>query len=102
LLLLPLASNSALVVVLRARCCTACLLLHREQDPKRVYYLSMEFLMGRSLLNTLYNLGIKDQYTGACRVGVLLAAARLCRHGVVCHHPPRCLLLLPLTRRGAV
>jgi hypothetical protein len=24
----------------------------------------MEFLMGRSLLNTLYNLGIKDQYMG--------------------------------------
>ena len=37
----------------------------REQDPKRVYYLSMEFLMGRSLLNTLYNLGIKDQYAEA-------------------------------------
>lgn len=34
----------------------------KEQDPKRVYYLSMEFLMGRSLLNTLYNLGIRDQY----------------------------------------
>lgn len=28
----------------------------REQDPKRVYYLSMEFLMGRSLTNSLYNL----------------------------------------------
>lgn len=39
-------------------------LRYREQDPKRVYYLSMEFLMGRSLLNTLYNLGIKDQYAG--------------------------------------
>jgi starch phosphorylase len=37
----------------------------REQDPKRVYYLSMEFLMGRSLLNTLYNLGIKNQYEEA-------------------------------------
>ena len=37
----------------------------KEQDPKRVYYLSMEFLMGRSLLNTLYNLGIKDAYTEA-------------------------------------
>eukprot|EP00879_Flechtneria_rotunda_P002992 GHRR01003210.1.p1 GENE.GHRR01003210.1~~GHRR01003210.1.p1 ORF type:complete len:957 (+),score=328.75 GHRR01003210.1:132-3002(+) len=37
----------------------------KEQDPKRVYYLSMEFLMGRSLLNTLYNLGIKDQYAEA-------------------------------------
>lgn len=37
----------------------------KEKDPKRVYYLSMEFLMGRSLLNTLYNLDIKDQYTEA-------------------------------------
>lgn len=37
---------------------------HRQQDPKFVYYLSAEFLMGRSLLNTLYNLGIKDQYAG--------------------------------------
>jgi hypothetical protein len=27
----------------------------------------MEFLMGRSLLNTLYNLGIKDQYMGERR-----------------------------------
>lgn len=34
-------------------------------DPKRVYYLSMEFLMGRSLLNALYNTDIKDQYTEA-------------------------------------
>ncbi len=37
----------------------------REKDPKRVYYLSMEFLMGRSLLNTLYNLDIKDSYQEA-------------------------------------
>jgi len=34
-------------------------------DPKRVYYLSMEFLMGRSLLNALNNLDIKDQYKEA-------------------------------------
>ena len=27
---------------------------------KRVYYLSMEFLMGRSLKTTLYNLGLVD------------------------------------------
>ncbi|GIL74061.1 hypothetical protein Vretimale_4977 [Volvox reticuliferus] len=37
----------------------------KEKDPKRVYYLSMEFLMGRSLLNTLYNLDIKEAYTEA-------------------------------------
>jgi starch phosphorylase len=35
----------------------------REQDVKRVYYMSMEFLMGRSLLNALYNLQISGQYS---------------------------------------
>ncbi|HKR63838.1 MAG TPA: glycogen/starch/alpha-glucan phosphorylase [Thermoanaerobaculia bacterium] len=34
---------------------------YREQDAKRVYYLSMEFLMGRALGNTLTNLGIYDE-----------------------------------------
>ncbi len=37
----------------------------RERDPKRVYYMSMEFLMGRSLLNALYNLDIHDRYREA-------------------------------------
>ncbi|KAG1668368.1 hypothetical protein FOA52_004877 [Chlamydomonas sp. UWO 241] len=37
----------------------------KEKDPKRVYYLSMEFLMGRSLLNTLYNLDVHTPYTEA-------------------------------------
>jgi len=32
-----------------------------RKDPKRLYYLSMEFLMGRSLGNTLHNLGIYDE-----------------------------------------
>ena len=42
-------------------------LLHapRDEDPKRVYYLSMEFLMGRSLTNALYNLGVAGQYAEA-------------------------------------
>jgi starch phosphorylase len=31
---------------------------YHKVDPKRVYYLSMEFLMGRSLRNNLTNLGI--------------------------------------------
>ncbi|HEX7709097.1 MAG TPA: glycogen/starch/alpha-glucan phosphorylase [Thermoanaerobaculia bacterium] len=34
---------------------------YREQDAKRLYYLSMEFLMGRSLGNNLTNLGIYDE-----------------------------------------
>jgi len=33
-----------------------------ETDPKRVYYLSLEFYMGRSLTNTMINLGVQ----GAC------------------------------------
>lgn len=37
----------------------------KQADPKRVYYMSMEFLMGRSLLNALWNLGVKDQYAEA-------------------------------------
>eukprot|EP00741_Cyanophora_paradoxa_P017388 tig00020964_g16797.t1 len=36
-----------------------------EANPKMCYYLSMEFLMGRSLQNALYNLGLKDKYSEA-------------------------------------
>lgn len=31
-----------------------------DQDPKRIYYLSLEFYMGRSLTNTMVNLGIQS------------------------------------------
>lgn len=34
---------------------------YSEQDPKRVYYLSLEFLIGRMLSNAALNLGINDE-----------------------------------------
>lgn len=37
----------------------------KRRDPKRLYYLSLEFLMGRSLSNSVINLGIKDQCADA-------------------------------------
>ncbi|CAI9087396.1 OLC1v1021453C1 [Oldenlandia corymbosa var. corymbosa] len=37
----------------------------KKQDPKRVYFLSLEFLMGRSMTNSVINLGIRDQYADA-------------------------------------
>ncbi len=36
-----------------------------HKDPKRVYYVSMEFLMGRFLENSLINMGILDDYKSA-------------------------------------
>jgi starch phosphorylase len=38
-----------------------------HQDAKRVYYLSMEFLMGRALLNNVLNLDAEDAYSKAMR-----------------------------------
>ena len=32
-----------------------------NRDAKRVYYLSMEFLMGRTLMNSLHNLGFEPE-----------------------------------------
>src|ERR1043165_6919640 len=34
---------------------------YRDQDSKRLYYLSMEFLMGRALSNNLTNLELYDE-----------------------------------------
>ena len=36
-----------------------------RDSTKRVYYLCMEFLMGRSLKNNLYNLGIEEDFRKA-------------------------------------
>ncbi|MEQ1599588.1 MAG: glycogen/starch/alpha-glucan phosphorylase [Methylotenera sp.] len=32
-----------------------------DQDPKRIYYLSLEFLIGRMMSNAALNLGVKDE-----------------------------------------
>ena len=39
----------------------------KEQGAKKVYYMSMEFLIGRSLKNNLYNLGLETQMRDALR-----------------------------------
>lgn len=33
---------------------------YREKDPKRIYYLSLEYYMGRTLTNTVINIGMKS------------------------------------------
>lgn len=40
---------------------------YRAQDGKRVYYLCMEFLLGQSLKNNLYNLDAEDAFRGALK-----------------------------------
>ena len=39
----------------------------KKAKAKRVYYLCMEFLMGRSLKNSVYNLGIENAVQGALK-----------------------------------
>lgn len=37
-------------------------ILIQKEDPKRVYYLSSEFLQGRMMQNILVNINLLDQY----------------------------------------
>ena len=39
----------------------------KSKKGKRVYYLCMEFLLGRSLKNNVYNLGLADEYQNALK-----------------------------------
>lgn len=39
----------------------------RKKQGKRIYYLCMEFLLGRSLKNNVYNLGIEDSINAALK-----------------------------------
>ena len=39
----------------------------RKPDKKQVYYLSIEFLMGRALSNNILNIGRYDEYLQACK-----------------------------------
>lgn len=45
-------------------------------DSKRVYYLSLEFLMGRALDNAMLNIGSKDVAKGKATWPVILPVAR--------------------------
>jgi starch phosphorylase len=50
---------------------------YRREGTKRVYYLSLEFLMGRMLGNALFNLGVEDAMAVALEdLGVQLADLR--------------------------
>lgn len=42
-------------------------LYFKEKQCKRVAYLSMEFLLGRSLQNAIVNLGLEDNFSQAMR-----------------------------------
>ena len=44
-----------------------CHTIIKKKKAKRVYYLCMEFLMGRSLKNSVYNLGITDAFEDALK-----------------------------------
>lgn len=47
------------------------------KDTKRVYYLSMEFLIGRSLMNSILNIGFEEEVRKACsEAGIDLSKVR--------------------------
>jgi starch phosphorylase len=47
----------------------------KKKDPKFVYYLSAEFLMGRTMTNAINNLGVEGEYGEAVReIGSTLEA----------------------------
>ena len=39
----------------------------QDKNSKKIYYLCMEFLMGRSLKNALFNLGLTSEFEGALK-----------------------------------
>ena len=47
--------------------CAASSARHASRGEKRVYYMSMEFLMGRSLKNSLHNLGMTEDFEKAVK-----------------------------------
>ena len=53
-----------------------------------MYYLSAEFLMGRSLTNTVANLGLVGPYAEVCTPSMSIASAGPCPHSVmtICRH----------------
>jgi starch phosphorylase len=53
---------------------------YTRKAPKRAYYLSLEWLMGRTLDNALLNLGLKDKYRDATnKLGFVSTVAALSR-----------------------
>ncbi len=46
---------------------TSCCSYHTARAPKRIYYLSIEWLLGRSLDNAVLNLGMRNTYEDASR-----------------------------------
>jgi len=48
---------------------------YRHEEKKQVYYMSMEFLVGTSLRNNLYNLGVEKECREAWRNMTLILTA---------------------------